>query len=502
MSLTQGVETFSEAQILRVLEDLKETDDKSNPRTYIPGFLVNVLSPHLPPEKVSSDIEAYSTVLYNAAADPERHLHRLDKAIALIAKCNFRSEESDHVLVQRASQILSRLPARPPLLLAKAWPDGAPDNFPEEYTFPIPCHKSIVDPGPITRWNHLKVVAHVNTAVIRLALHVACSSYDVANITSLLNLYVELLERTSAYSGRAETPRTARYWYVVRAALWTTWQRSMMIFSYQVLQLQIKEGYVDERESLNNSRRMSLATEISVDLVLQKSIENLKENYMCNWAYRLVLNGYISNGLDLRRFHERFRTLYHCRPGRCNATLSCDGKSPESCGRFKGALIIDQSAHNISCSRICGTLYWDESSYRNIRGARAVDIKQTDSQFLRYCEATDETLSISHVWSHGQGGRPESGFNQCLHDRYTSLAKVLNCKSYWMDTPCIPEDHELREEAIANINEVFTKSKATLICDKDLMEIDVSFYGLQTLDFPNRPVVQSSYAVCTLTLGL
>lgn len=43
-----------------------------------------------------------------------------------------------------------------------------------------------------------------------------------------------------------------------------------------------------------------------------------------------------------------------------------------------------------------------------------------------------------------------------------------------MDTPCIPEDHKLRREAIENINHVFEQSKATLVCDKDLMDIDAS----------------------------
>lgn len=43
-----------------------------------------------------------------------------------------------------------------------------------------------------------------------------------------------------------------------------------------------------------------------------------------------------------------------------------------------------------------------------------------------------------------------------------------------MDTPCIVDDHELRAEANSNINEVFFQSKVTLVCDRDLMEIDVT----------------------------
>ncbi|KAI4175956.1 MAG: hypothetical protein LQ343_001238 [Gyalolechia ehrenbergii] len=43
-----------------------------------------------------------------------------------------------------------------------------------------------------------------------------------------------------------------------------------------------------------------------------------------------------------------------------------------------------------------------------------------------------------------------------------------------MDTPCIPEDHKLRREAIRKINEIFENSKATLVCDRDLMSIDAT----------------------------
>lgn len=42
-----------------------------------------------------------------------------------------------------------------------------------------------------------------------------------------------------------------------------------------------------------------------------------------------------------------------------------------------------------------------------------------------------------------------------------------------MDTTCIPNDHCLRSEAISQINDVFSTSRAVLVCDKDLMKIDV-----------------------------
>lgn len=125
---------------------------------------------------------------------------------------------------------------------------------------------------------------------------------------------------------------------------------------------------------------------------------------------------------------------------------------------------------------------WNEKSYREVQGTRAVRITSNSLESLEYCKASDKTLAISHVWAHGQGGRPEpslkqgqqGGINQCLHRRYSSIATAIGCNSYWMDTSCIPEDEILRSEAIKGINGVFSNSKITLVCDIDLMALDVS----------------------------
>ncbi|MCJ1265673.1 hypothetical protein MMC22_005553 [Lobaria immixta] len=53
----------------------------------------------------------------------------------------------------------------------------------------------------------------------------------------------------------------------------------------------------------------------------------------------------------------------------------------------------------------------------------------------------------------------KTGFNHCLHDRYPSIARLLDCDSYWIDATCIPDDHQLRSEAIANINDIFMNAK-------------------------------------------
>ena len=151
---------------------------------------------------------------------------------------------------------------------------------------------------------------------------------------------------------------------------------------------------------------------------------------------------------------------------------SCKGDHPHSCQRFVGMVIRGQSAHDSGCLG-CDRLMWDEASYRPTPGAKAVSLENTVGHKLTYRTASKKTLAISHVWSHGQGGRPETGMNHCLHQRYKTIAGNMGCDSYWMDTPCIPTDHILRREAIMNINKTFAQSRATLVCDRDLMEIEI-----------------------------
>jgi hypothetical protein len=138
--------------------------------------------------------------------------------------------------------------------------------------------------------------------------------------------------------------------------------------------------------------------------------------------------------------------------------------------------IEDQTTHTKYCAGNCCSLHWGEESYRNTEGARGVSLDQRDNGLFQYCAASEYTMAISHVWSHEQGGRPElgpNGINSCLHDRYVKIAKSKGCDSYWMDTPCIPQD-TLRRKAIEQINSVFANSKLTLVCDRDLMSVEIN----------------------------
>ena len=51
-----------------------------------------------------------------------------------------------------------------------------------------------------------------------------------------------------------------------------------------------------------------------------------------------------------------------------------------------------------------------------------------------------------------------------------------------IDATCIPDNHQLRREAIANINTVFMNAKLMLVCDKDIMKLDASNLNTSTCE--------------------
>ena len=129
-----------------------------------------------------------------------------------------------------------------------------------------------------------------------------------------------------------------------------------------------------------------------------------KSAYMCGWNLELLQNNPVCIGGDFRRFHQLYNAAFGSCSARCFAgqPYPCIGESPRNCQRFYGTATQDQSAHDQHCSGDCKVLIWDEDSYRNLSGSRAVCLAQTLTSpivSLRYCNATGRTLAISHVWS-------------------------------------------------------------------------------------------------------
>ncbi|KAL9092604.1 MAG: hypothetical protein Q9165_004408 [Trypethelium subeluteriae] len=485
--------TFTPSRLYQILEDRKVDWNSTTNSTYHHAeFATNGTTVGQASLKGKSDEDGISKHrraqarrgclrYYEAACEPENHIPKLDALLSALIECKFYQPPNVDAVVQKTCELLCRLPSVPlPFKGQTAVLDCEIDQY-------------LLLPGARSEWENLQVVAHVSTPILCQALAIMTArvvdkedgvteSFGYGGFLLLADTIMELLEMADDLSNAANGVAEIRAWVIVRAFLWSSWQRVAMLNFWYILGLQLETGFQPlyrEEMALRTLRSENPGNALSI-------YQDLYEipPYMCRWAFRLMTSERAALGFDFRRFLARYSEGFPGRAPRCvmdsyGGCHQCDGSSVEKCKRFKGMKIIDQSAHAPHCKQkpACLRLYWNEGSYRAVSGARAVMLdNEPPNCRLRYCQASKSTMAISHVWSHGQGGRPDlmgTGFNICLHQRYCRIARSHGCTSYWMDTPCIPEDHQLRAEAISNINKVFSSSRITLVCDRDTMDIDL-----------------------------
>lgn len=263
---------------------------------------------------------------------------------------------------------------------------------------------------------------------------------------------------------------------MLKVFLWSAWQRSIMLYFYYVIGVQLWQGTTSTWSTLLAVRGIRRLIDLD-----SRDYRGESTQYLCNWAFELLRTSRTSLALDFRRMIALFDDHFKGLDGRCikDSDSSCKGDLAESCQRFTSAEAKSQSAHATTCNGRCSRIRWSEAAYRKCASPRAVLADESHST-LYYAKASSNTMAISHVWSHGQGGRPEDGINICLHQRYCRLASSLGCETYWIDSACIPDDPQLRKEAIMTINDIFRDSKATIVSDQDLQSKAVT--GLSTND--------------------
>lgn len=447
---------------------------------------LGVVKRFIPEDERAQRINAKCEALRQAAACERCHLTRLDEVFSTYLHCHLEASGlSPESITKEVIAILSRLPERPPA------PQSPPSSLPERYFNDIPS------------WETLHVASFVPRNLVRLVAFKVIDfhkgSHEISEHQSILNGVGAIIDAVCAIEVEAvhRNQQIAYEWFVVRAFLWTFWQRLNTLIRYFQVQQHLHLGVTNGDGSLGSLRHFSVrpGTNLAA-FTAQLSRQGIPGN-MCTWAFELIRSNPLCLGLDFQILHRRFTGAFRNIKARCqpNSDTPCEGLGP-NCLRYKGASIPDQSAHDSVClyhSSEEPKLAWDEASYRRVRGARAVsvDAATNPSASLQYCSASDTTLAISHVWIHGQGGRPEVGINHCLHQRYCRVAQQLGCDSYWMDTVSIPQNHDLRREAISQINTVFYRSRAVLVCDKDLMQVDVS-----NLTMPLREALMIAVLLC------
>ncbi|KAF3346297.1 Inhibitor of growth protein 3 [Verticillium dahliae VDG2] len=378
--------------------------------------------------------------LYDATANPVDHIQRLDQQLSSYIQCEWRPQISLDDFVSGVVAVLQRLPSETTTL-----PDNL-DNVPRPY---------FSDENKTSQ--SLLVNRCIPENVIRFAAYQvmvqAQDGFTDRELQDALNGTGELIHTCVTLEGEE----------VGDPVIWI---------------VSMNRGFDHDSESAYWSRNFQVSPGLSLRAFTEESAALKKRPNMCGWMFELLRGDPKCTGLDFDLLHHRFSEAFRDKTPRCRADreAACSGNTWRDCLRFDRPEPANQTAHDQTTQHTPDNeerLVWNETSYLSVDGARAVSIGLTDQE-LKYCEASNRTMAISHVWIHGQGGRPDVGIHRCLHDRYVRLAKSLGCDSYWIDSACIPSDEELRREAIRYINDVFYKSKCVLVCDKDIMDLDAS----------------------------
>lgn len=434
------------------------------------GRQVDILS-SLSNDEEAQRAEAVCKYLCAALEPVADHVARLDDAFSEMLEFSIINPvDSAPNIAKSAHDLLLRLPPSPVSVLANV--DDLCE-LPGEY-FHCPSADRIL--------SGLKVATFIPRNLIATAVHATLRFFDRRNprlaIKPYLDMIMELLEAVLRLRARKHSPLAMKVKLLVLFQfLWKLWHETLCIHRWGQL-----GAYLHHGAALTQSNFLDIrGYDFLHSLTVPNSWTSQVPPSMCRWAFELLKSDRANTQANFGTFLEAFAQTFGDLSPRCvkqhdGAFSQCDGSSPSSCMRFTGAKIEDQSAHLKDCDGACRRLYWDEKSYRDVTGTRAVKM-DVYAEKLTYCASSNLTMAVSHVWSHGQGGRIDggtcTGFNTCLHQRYCAIAQSFGCDSYWMDTPCIPEDHALRREAIEGINPVFSESKITLVCDRDLMMVDV-----------------------------
>lgn len=333
--------------------------------------------------------------LYGHSAPVSISVTRLDAMFSTKFKFKFEPLEDSQTIIERASDLLERMPAWPLEL------DDTPADVPSEY-------RASTITGTASRdarlWEQLQATTYVSSNVLRAALAAVIDPRCLLSLLEMTNIIAALVEIVSQLASTAPDGGTSWRLFIVRAFLWTSWQRCQMIYFQMAATSSLVHGSSDGKLGTLTLRGTSPSPGITIHEMSMQRASLEKPAYMCGWNFELLRINPVCIGADFRRFHQRYNSAFGKYPARCLAEqlIACKGDSPESCRRFQGMAIEDQSAHDQSCFRNCRQLIWDEISYRNLSGARAVSLTQEESCFsdtLQYCNASDQTLAISHVWS-------------------------------------------------------------------------------------------------------
>ena len=320
---------------------------------------------------------------------------RLDTIFSKFFPFEFEPLEDSQAIVERASDLLERLPTWPLEL------DDTPTECPPHYHASSIAETASRD---ARLWEQLQATTYVSSNVLRVALTAVMDKDCAISLRRVTDITAALIEIVSQFASTVSDDGALWRLFIVRAFLWTSWQRCQMLYFQLKATSYVVLGSCDRKTMDLNLRGILLSPEVTIHDMSRQRASLEKPAYMCSWNFELLRTNSVCIGADFRRFHQRYKSAFGRYPARCVAGQlnACKGDSPKSCRRFQGMSIEDQSSHDQACCKNCRQLIWDETSYRSLSGARAVSLATTESESSetsQYCNASHQTLAISHVWS-------------------------------------------------------------------------------------------------------
>lgn len=376
-------------------------------------------------------IKDFCDRLFKAAAESSSCAEALEDISRELLKRQWRPEAlSLTQLANEVENLIRRLPD-PPIELPGPLRELDPGYF----------------NGSPRTWALLKVVTHLHGNLVCFIAYQILTmgkpgSIDYNVQHSLIHVG-ELIHHCSSRFAASKRKSDQAIWYIVRAFLWSFWQRLRMMYAFFLLVGYVRNGFEDSPSGYKWVPNFLVAPNLSLRALTETTAIRQKPPNLCGWAFELLLGDPECLGLDFGVLFRRYQDVFGATKPRCiqASESACDGRYWKRCLRFYRPETLHQSMHDQNQPHDIHDevkIAWDEESYRNVKdAARAVDICSEYSDRLIYRAASNQNMAISHVWSHGQGGRPEIGINMCLHLRYLALAKSLGCDSYWIDAACV-----------------------------------------------------------------
>ena len=171
-------------------------------------------------------LTSFCQELFDLAQEPRSRLKEIDQSLSWLIDYAIDLKELEEAditandLVQRGLNLLQRLPSTPLELL----------GFPTEF-----CKYYLYDSVLPRKWSLLQTAKSFGINTIKMVLFIALTA-DSTTEDSYPDVLAKLLDVSSELaSSQASNPKWSHYWYIVCAALYSSWQRSVHLCQYSEL---------------------------------------------------------------------------------------------------------------------------------------------------------------------------------------------------------------------------------------------------------------------------